>query len=179
MGQTILGLDPGFRTGCKVAVIDPTGKLLDTATIYPHEPQRRGEESLRALGALVARHGVTLVAIGNGTASRETGGAWSRELIRRERRAARTLHYLMVSEAGASVYSASPLARAELPDLDVTLRGAVSIARRAQDPLAELIKIDPQLDRRRPLPARRRWAGTGRSARRRRSRASSTGSGSI
>ncbi len=142
MGQTILGLDPGFRTGCKVAIIDPTGKLLDTATIYPHEPQRRGEESLRALGALVARHGVTLVAIGNGTASRETEGLVA-ELIRREA-PARTLHYLMVSEAGASVYSASPLARAEMPELDVSLRGAVSIARRAQDPLPELIKIDPR-----------------------------------
>ena len=145
-GQTVLGLDPGFRTGCKVAVVDPTGKLLDTATIYPHEPQRRAEEALRALAALVARHGVTLVAIGNGTASRETEGLVA-ELIRREGAASPArppLRYLMISEAGASVYSASPLARAELPELDVSLRGAVSIGRRAQDPLAELIKIDPQ-----------------------------------
>ena len=145
-GQTVLGIDPGFRTGCKVAVVDPTGKLLDTTTIYPHEPQRRVEESLRALSALVSRHHVTLLAIGNGTASRETEEL-AAELIRREgdSRAGQTaLRYLMVSEAGASVYSASPLARAELPDLDVSLRGAVSIARRAQDPLGELIKIDPQ-----------------------------------
>ena len=146
VGQTVLGLDPGFRTGCKVAVVDPTGKVLDTETIYPHEPQRRGDESLSVLGALVTRHEVTLVAIGNGTASRETEGLVA-ELIRRQNELATNptpLHYLMVSEAGASVYSASPLARAELPALDVTLRGAVSIARRAQDPLAELIKIDPQ-----------------------------------
>ncbi|HUX87874.1 MAG TPA: Tex-like N-terminal domain-containing protein, partial [Chloroflexota bacterium] len=145
-GQTVLGLDPGFRTGCKVAIVDPTGKLLDTTTIYPHEPQRRAEEALRVLATLVARHRVTLLAIGNGTASRETEGL-AAELIRRVGEAERNrppLHYLMVSEAGASVYSASPLARAELPNLDVSLRGAVSIARRAQDPLAELIKIDPQ-----------------------------------
>ncbi|HVC32184.1 MAG TPA: Tex-like N-terminal domain-containing protein, partial [Chloroflexota bacterium] len=131
-GQTVLGLDPGYRTGCKVAVVDPTGKLLDTATIYPHEPQRRAEEALRTLALLVARHGVTLLAIGNGTASRET--EWlAAELIRRTGEAETNraaLHYLMVSEAGASVYSASPLARAELSDLDVSLRGAVSIARR-------------------------------------------------
>ena len=139
-GQTILGLDPGFRTGCKVAVVDPTGKLLDTATVYPHEPQRRAEETLRLLADLVARHRITLVAIGNGTASRETE-ALVAELIRR---AGGGLRYLLVSEAGASVYSASSLARAELPELDVSLRGAVSIARRAQDPLPELIKIDPR-----------------------------------
>lgn len=145
-GQTVLGLDPGYRTGCKVAIVDPTGKLLDTATIYPHEPQRRTEEALRTLTTLVTRHGVTLLAIGNGTASRETEGL-AAELIRRTGEAGMNrapLHYLMVSEAGASVYSASPLARAELSSLDVSLRGAVSIARRAQDPLAELIKIDPQ-----------------------------------
>jgi uncharacterized protein len=144
VGYTVLGLDPGFRTGCKVAIVDPTGKLLDTATIYPHEPQRRTEEALGILATLVNRHGVTLIAIGNGTASRETE-ALAAELIRREAQARPTpLRYLMVSEAGASVYSASPLARAELPGLDVSLRGAVSIARRAQDPLAELIKIDPR-----------------------------------
>ena len=146
VGQTVLGLDPGFRTGCKVAVVDPTGKLLDTATIYPHEPQRRAEESLRTLATLVAQHHVSLLAIGNGTASRETEEL-AADLIRRESETVTDqtpVRYLIVSEAGASVYSASPLARAEFPNLDVSLRGAVSIARRAQDPLGELIKIDPQ-----------------------------------
>lgn len=138
-GRTVVGLDPGFRTGCKAAVVDPTGKVLETATIHPHEPQKRWGEALDALQSLVRRHGATLVAIGNGTASRETEKL-AAELCRREPGA----RYLIVSEAGASVYSASPLARAELPDLDVSLRGAVSIARRAQDPLAELVKIDPQ-----------------------------------
>ncbi len=138
-GRTVIGIDPGFRTGCKVAAVDPTGKVLETTTIFPHEPQNRFHEALGALRALVGRHGATLVAIGNGTASRETEKL-AAELVRLEPSA----RYLLVSEAGASVYSASPLARAELPDLDVTLRGAVSIARRAQDPLAELVKIDPQ-----------------------------------
>ncbi len=156
-GHTVLGIDPGFRTGCKVALIDPTGKLLTTGTIYPHEPQRQWNESLRTLAALVARHSVTLIAIGNGTASRETERL-AAELIQMTnhsppttdtstRRAAgseSSLRYIIVNEAGASVYSASPLARAELPELDVSLRGAVSIARRVQDPLAELVKIDPQ-----------------------------------
>jgi uncharacterized protein len=154
-GHVVLGIDPGFRTGCKVAVADPTGRLLETATIYPHEPQRRKDEALRLLTALVDRRGVTLIAIGNGTASRETeqlvaelireSSAGDRGPVRDQAPDTRSaLRYLMVSEAGASVYSASPLARAELPELDVSLRGAVSIARRAQDPLAELIKIDPQ-----------------------------------
>lgn len=138
-GQTVLGIDPGYRTGCKLAVVDPTGRVLDTGTIYPHKPQSRWREALDALRALVARHGVTLLAIGNGTASRETEEL-AAELIRE----GVDVSYLMVSEAGASVYSASPLAREELPDLDVSLRGAVSIARRAQDPLAELVKIDPK-----------------------------------
>jgi uncharacterized protein len=141
-GQTVLGLDPGYRTGCKVAVVDPTGKLLATATIYPHEPRRQWDEARTTLMALVARHAVTLLAIGNGTASRETERL-AADLIARQSGDSR-LRYVMVSEAGASVYSASPLARAELPDLDVSLRGAVSIARRAQEPLAELIKIDPR-----------------------------------
>lgn len=139
-GQVVLGIDPGFRTGSKIAVVDATGKLLETATIYPHEPQKEKEKSLKILAALVKKYSVTLVAIGNGTASRET-----------ESLAAELIHtytpevkYLIVSEAGASVYSASPLARAELPSLDVSLRGAVSIARRSQDPLAELVKIDPK-----------------------------------
>jgi len=193
-GHTVLGIDPGFRTGCKVAVVDPSGRVLDTTTIYPHEPQSRWEETLDGLKDLVEEHGVTVIAIGNGTASRETERL-AAELIRRVegergssiaasgsgiRRSAdsqsaesglhraadsqsaeskwqrpaddesgsstvaRPLRYLMVDETGASVYSASPLARAELPELDVSLRGAVSIARRVQDPLAELVKIDPR-----------------------------------
>ena len=144
-GHTVLGIDPGYRTGCKVAVVDPTGKVLDTVTIYPHEPQKEWEASLGALVLLVLRYGVTLITIGNGTASRETEGLVA-ELIRNTEHATRntSLQYLIVNEAGASVYSASPLARAELPGLDVSMRGAVSIARRVQDPLAELVKIDPQ-----------------------------------
>ncbi len=133
-GHTVLGLDPGFRTGCKVAIVDPTGKLLATDTIYPHPPQRQQEQSRATLKRLIERFRVTLVAIGNGTASRET-----EQLV-----AELEAPFLVVSEAGASVYSASPLARAELPKLDVSLRGAVSIARRVLDPLAELIKIDPK-----------------------------------
>ena len=143
-GHTVLGIDPGFRTGCKVAVVDPTGKVLDTATIYPHEPQKRWDATLHTLAALIAQHQVTLIAIGNGTASRETEQLVA-ELIRALGQAQDLpLRYLIVSEAGASVYSASPLARAELPDMDVSIRGAVSIARRVQDPLAELVKINPQ-----------------------------------
>lgn len=138
-GQTVLGIDPGFRTGCKIAVVGPTGKLLDTGTIYPHEPQKRWNEALESLKRLVAKHQVTLVTIGNGTASRET-----EQLVVQLIREVGHLQYLITNEAGASVYSASPLARAELPDLDVSLRGAVSIARRVQDPLAELVKIDPK-----------------------------------
>jgi protein Tex len=145
-GHTILAIDPGFRTGCKVAVVDPTGKVLDSATIFPHEPQKRRDEAFRTLAHLVNAHKVSLIAIGNGTASRETEQL-AAELINRQQRdlaASGELHYLMVNEAGASVYSASPLARAELPGLDVSMRGAVSIARRVQDPLAELVKIDPK-----------------------------------
>ncbi len=138
-GHTVLGLDPGFRTGTKLAVVDPTGKLLDTGTIYPHEPQKRWKDALETLKGLVQRHHVTLITIGNGTASRETEQL-AAELIHQ----VQGVHYLIVSEAGASVYSASPLARAEMPNLDVSIRGAVSIARRAQDPLAELVKIEPK-----------------------------------
>lgn len=138
-GHTVLGIDPGFRTGCKVAVVDATGKLLDTATIYPHEPQKHWKEALDTLRRLVEKHHVTLVTIGNGTASRE-----SEQLAAELIRMVDGVRYLIVNEAGASVYSASPLARAELPGLDVSLRGAASIARRAQDPLAELVKIDPK-----------------------------------
>ena len=137
--QTILGIDPGFRTGCKVAVVDPTGKLLDTGTIYPHEPKNDWKGALNVLQAMIDRHQVTLISIGNGTASRET-----EKLVAELTRNAPRTKYLIVNEAGASVYSASALARQELPGLDVTLRGAVSIARRAQDPLAELVKIDPR-----------------------------------
>ncbi|NDJ84626.1 MAG: RNA-binding transcriptional accessory protein [Chloroflexi bacterium] len=138
-GQTVLGIDPAFRTGCKIAVIDPTGKVLETTTIYPHEPQRRWHEAQATLKRLIKSHAVDLIAIGNATSSRET-----EQLVADLTRDTEGVHYLIVNEAGASVYSASPLARQELPDLDVTLRGAVSIARRVLDPLAELVKIDPQ-----------------------------------
>lgn len=139
-GHTVLGIDPGYRTGCKIAVVDPTGKLLDTGTIYPHEPHNRWAEAIDTLQEMMNRHRVTLLVIGNGTASRETEKL-AAELIGKKAPHAK---YLIVNEAGASVYSASALARAEFPDLDVSLRGAVSIARRAQDPLAELVKIDPK-----------------------------------
>lgn len=139
--RATLGLDPGLRTGVKVAVVDNTGKLLDTATIYPHEPRRDWERSIDILAALALRHKVELVAIGNGTASRETDKL-AQELIKRYPQLGLTK--IVVSEAGASVYSASELAAREFPDLDVSLRGAVSIARRLQDPLAELVKIDPK-----------------------------------
>lgn len=143
-GQTVLALDPGFRTGCKVAVVDPSGKLLATDTVYPHEPQRQRAATLRTLSELIETYGVTLITIGNGTASRETEQVVA-ELIRSKQAWANgALHYLMVNEAGASVYSASPLARSEFPELDVSLRSAVSIARRVQDPLAELVKIEPK-----------------------------------
>jgi uncharacterized protein len=144
-GHVVLGVDPGFRTGSKLAVVDPTGKLLEAGTIYPHEPQNRWGEALAELARLAARYGVTLITIGNGAASRETERLVA-ELIQRLEATPglKAPRYLIVNEAGASVYSASPLARAELPELDVSLRGAVSIARRAQDPLAELVKIDPK-----------------------------------
>lgn len=137
--RVVMGLDPGIRTGVKVAVVDATGKLVDTSTIYPHEPRRDWEGSLHTLGLLVRKHGVTLVAIGNGTASRETDKL-AADLMKRHD----GLQRIVVSEAGASVYSASEYASQELPDVDVSLRGAASIARRLQDPLAELVKIDPK-----------------------------------
>jgi len=144
-GQTVLGLDPGFRTGTKLAVVDPTGKLLDTGTIYPHEPKNDWAGALTTLEDMVNRHHVTLITIGNGTASRETEKLVA-DLIRvgEDGRPPLPTKYLIVNEAGASVYSASALARQEFPNLDVSIRGAVSIARRAQDPLAELVKIDPK-----------------------------------
>ncbi|WP_420094766.1 Tex family protein [Nocardia asteroides] len=139
--RTTMGLDPGYRTGVKVAVVDATGKAVATEVIYPHKPQGQTEKSLAVLAALVARFGVELIAIGNGTASRETD-ALAVELISRIPENKPTK--IVVSEAGASVYSASAYASQELPDMDVSLRGAVSIARRLQDPLAELVKIDPK-----------------------------------
>jgi uncharacterized protein len=139
--KTVMGLDPGIRTGVKVAVTDATGKVLETATVYPHEPRRDWDGSLHTLAMLCRRHAVQIISIGNGTASRETTKLAS-ELAQRHPEFA--LAQVVVSEAGASVYSASALASAELPDLDVSLRGAVSIARRVQDPLAELVKIDPK-----------------------------------
>lgn len=135
----VLGIDPGFRTGSKVAVVDTTGKVLDTLTIYPHPPQNRSSDALDALARLVQQHHVGVIAIGNGTASRET-----EELVAHLIREHVDAQYMIVNEAGASVYSASALARAELPDMDVSMRGAVSIARRVLDPLAELVKIDPR-----------------------------------
>ncbi|MCS2609109.1 Tex family protein [Halomonas dongshanensis] len=142
-GQKVtLALDPGLRTGCKVAVVDATGQFLAHDTIYPHAPQNRWAESLATLAALVKKHDVTLVAVGNGTASRETDKL-AGELVKGLAPAHR-LSKVMVSEAGASVYSASEYAARELPELDVTIRGAVSIARRLQDPLAELVKIEPK-----------------------------------
>ncbi|WP_175496898.1 Tex-like N-terminal domain-containing protein [Actinopolyspora alba] len=137
--RATIGLDPGYRTGVKVAVVDATGKLAETATIYPHEPQRRWEEALATLQRLVDRHGARLLAVGNGTASRETDKLAARLAESRD-----GLIRVSVSEAGASVYSASSYASRELPEVDVSLRGAVSIARRLQDPLAELVKIDPK-----------------------------------
>jgi protein Tex len=139
--RTTMGLDPGFRTGVKVAVVDATGKVVATETIYPHEPQRRWDDAIAALERLAREHRVELIAIGNGTASRETDKL-AAEVIKRHPDL--RLTKIAVSEAGASVYSASPYASRELPDLDVSLRGAVSIARRLQDPLAELVKIDPK-----------------------------------
>ncbi len=152
--RTVLGIDPGFRTGCKLAVIDPTSKVLATGTIYPHEPQKRWKDAIETLEGLISKHGITLISIGNGTASRETEA-----LVAQLTRQMDGVHYVITNEAGASVYSASPLARAELPDLDVSLRGAVSIGRRLQDALAEYVKIDPKSIGRGYVPARCRPGG--------------------
>jgi len=141
-GQHVtMGVDPGIRTGCKLAIVDATGKMLDHATIYPHEPRCDWDGSIATIGRLAAKHGVSLVAIGNGTASRETDKL-VQDVMKRYPEA--RLQKIVVSEAGASVYSASEFAAKEFPDLDVSIRGAVSIARRLQDPLAELVKIDPK-----------------------------------
>jgi uncharacterized protein len=148
--RVVMGLDPGIRTGVKVAVVDATGKLVETATVFPHEPRKDWEGSLHTLGKLCAKHGVNLIAIGNGTASRETDKL-AADLIKLLAKMAvqagapeMAIDKVVVSEAGASVYSASELASQEMPDVDVSLRGAASIARRLQDPLAELVKIDPK-----------------------------------
>ena len=137
--HVIMGLDPAYRTGCKVAVIDSSGKVLETGAVYPHAPQRQWNEAIIKLANIIEKHHVTIIAIGNGTASRET-----EQLVAEITRGLDNVQYAIVNEAGASVYSASDLARAEMPDLDVSIRGAVSIARRIQDPLAELVKIDPK-----------------------------------
>lgn len=146
--KVVMGVDPGIRTGCKVAVVDATGKLLETSTIYPHEPRKDWDGSLAVLGALCVKHQVSLVAIGNGTASRETDRLVKdlMKLLNSQKSSSGDfgLQKIVVSEAGASVYSASELAALEFPELDVSLRGAVSIARRLQDPLAELVKIEPK-----------------------------------
>jgi uncharacterized protein len=139
-GKVVMGIDPAYRTGCKLAVVDETGKLLDIAVTYPTPPQNKVDEAKRILTSLIEKHGVEIIAIGNGTASRETE-LFVAELLKE---IPRQLVYIIVSEAGASVYSASPLAREEFPDLDVAERSAISIARRLQDPLAELVKIDPK-----------------------------------
>jgi uncharacterized protein len=148
-GKVVMGVDPGFRTGCKVAIVDGTGKYLHSFTIYPHEPQRARQQSKADLAAAVERFGVDIISIGNGTASRETEevvgevvAEVDKETGRQGNKGRREVAYVMVNEAGASVYSASVEARREFPELDVSMRGAVSIARRLQDPLAELVKID-------------------------------------
>ena len=141
--RVVMGLDPGIRTGVKVAVVDATGKLVETSTVYPHEPRRDWQGSLYTLGMLCKKHGVNLIAIGNGTASRETDKL-AAELMKLQELADQNMQRVVVSEAGASVYSASEFASQEMPDVDVSLRGAASIARRLQDPLAELVKIDPK-----------------------------------
>ena len=142
-GKVTMGLDPGYRMGCKVAVVDGTGKVLDTAVVYPTYGERQKNEAIAALAKLIKRHGVEHIAIGNGTASRETE-QMAVELIHQVNSAGAHVSYMIVSEAGASVYSASKLAAEEFPQFDVNLRSAVSIARRLQDPLAELVKIDPK-----------------------------------
>ncbi|MGH2514186.1 MAG: Tex-like N-terminal domain-containing protein, partial [Ktedonobacterales bacterium] len=145
-GKRVLGLDPGFRTGCKVTIVDEHGTYVESSTIYPHPPMSRWEEAKASLKALIARHTIAVIAIGNGTASRETEQL-AAEVIRELERMGHpggSVGYVMVNEAGASIYSASEAARQEFPDLDATQRGTISIARRLQDPLAELVKIDPK-----------------------------------
>jgi len=139
-GKTVLGLDPAYRTGCKIAVVDPTGKVLDTTVIYPTPPHNKVEDAKKELARLIKKHHVEVISIGNGTASKESE-LFTVELIKEQNT---PISYMVVNEAGASVYSASKLAATEFPEFDVSLRSAVSIARRLQDPLAELVKIDPK-----------------------------------
>ena len=143
-GRAVLGYDPGFRTGCKIAVLDETGKLLDTATVYATAPQNDVEGAIKVLKALVYKHNVGMISLGNGTASRESEEVIARLIKEVKAEKNVDLYYVIVSEAGASVYSASELASKEYPDINVSLRGAISIGRRLQDPLAELVKIDPK-----------------------------------
>ncbi|OPJ63461.1 Tex family protein [Clostridium oryzae] len=143
-GKIVMGYDPGFRTGCKVAVLDDTGKFTDKATIYATAPQNDVEGSIKTLKSLVYKYGVQVISLGNGTASRESEEVIARLIKEVKEEKGLDLYYVVVSEAGASVYSASELASKEYPDLDVTIRGAISIGRRLQDPLAELVKIDPK-----------------------------------
>ena len=144
LGLTVIGFDPAYRTGCKIAVIDETGKLLDTTTIYPTEPQNDVEGAKKVLINLIAKYNVDMFAIGNGTASRESEMFVADVIKEVKEKYGKEVHYAIVSEAGASVYSASKLATEEYPDINVSLRGAISIARRLQDPLAELVKIEPK-----------------------------------
>ncbi|WP_238884599.1 Tex family protein [Clostridium sp. YIM B02551] len=141
-GKVVMGYDPGFRTGCKVAVLDDTGKFLEKATVYPTVPRSDIEGTIKTLKGLINKHGVEVISLGNGTASRESEEVIARMITEIKNETGRELFYCIVSEAGASVYSASELAQKEYPDLDVTIRGAISIGRRLQDPLAELVKID-------------------------------------
>ncbi|QGU94170.1 S1 RNA-binding domain-containing protein [Clostridium bovifaecis] len=143
-GKVVLGYDPGFRTGCKIAVLDDTGKLLDTATVYATAPQNDVEGSIKILKELVYKHNVEVVSLGNGTASRESEEVLAKLIDEVKRESGKDLFYVVVSEAGASVYSASELASKEYPDINVSIRGAISIGRRLQDPMAELVKIDPK-----------------------------------
>ncbi|EGT3615293.1 RNA-binding transcriptional accessory protein [Clostridium perfringens] len=143
-GKVVMGFDPGFRTGCKVAILDETGKFVENTTVYPTAPQNRIDETIATLKKLIKKHGVDVISLGNGTASRESEEVIARMLKEIKDETGKELFYVIVSEAGASVYSASELANKEYPDLDVTVRGAISIGRRLQDPLAELVKIDPK-----------------------------------
>ena len=143
-GKVVMGFDPGFRTGCKVAILDETGKFVENITVYPTAPQNRIDETISTLKKLIKKHGVQVISLGNGTASRESEEVIAKMLKEIKEETGEELFYVIVSEAGASVYSASELANKEYPDLDVTVRGAISIGRRLQDPLAELVKIDPK-----------------------------------
>ena len=143
-GKVVMGFDPGFRTGCKVAILDETGKFVENTTVYPTAPQNRIDETISTLKKLIKKHGVQVISLGNGTASRESEEVIAKMLKEIKDETGKELFYVIVSEAGASVYSASELANKEYPDLDVTVRGAISIGRRLQDPLAELVKIDPK-----------------------------------